>query len=253
MNVPFPPFPTHFPCQKQSVASVSQETPPLLRYWGISLPTFSLPTFPYPRFLSEAVSGVWFARISSTAEFASVSLPTFPCPPSPIHFPYFDCFPAHFSLPTFPVRSSQWRLIRNNLLHCWVFECFPAHLSLPTSSYTFSLFRLFPCPHFILPPLMIPCCLYKMLQWRIMYELFKWTEQPDYFLYTVCVPPPWLVYSFLMHSLCPTPWLGQLLNEPSANQLSNFWMSPCQSSKQLLNEPPANQVSNFWMSPLPIK
>ncbi len=29
---PFPPLPTHFPCQKQSVAPVSQETPPLLRY-----------------------------------------------------------------------------------------------------------------------------------------------------------------------------------------------------------------------------
>jgi hypothetical protein len=166
----------------------------LLHYLGI--PTFSLPAFPYPCSLSEAVSGVWFARISSTAEFESVSLPTFPCPHSPIQIPYFDCFPSHFSLPLFPVRSSQWRLISKNLLHCWVCECFPAHLSLPTFPYPLSLFRLVPCPPFILPPLMIPCCLYKMLQWRIMCELFKWTEQPDYFLCTVCVPPPRLFIHF---------------------------------------------------------
>jgi hypothetical protein len=64
----------------------------------------SLPTSPYPLSLSEAVSGACFARNSTTAEVLR-------------YFPS-HLFPAHFSLPTFPVRSSQWRLIRKNLLHC---------------------------------------------------------------------------------------------------------------------------------------
>jgi hypothetical protein len=100
----------------------------------------SLPTFPYPFSLSEAVTGVCFARNSSTTEVLR-------------YFPSHR-FPAHFSLPSFPVRSSQWRLIRKNLLHCSVCESFLAHLSLPTFSYTFSLFRLFPFPLF---PTHVPC------------------------------------------------------------------------------------------------
>ncbi len=63
-------------------------------------------------------------------------------------------FPAHFSLPILPVKSSHWRLFRKKLLHTEVLRYFPAHLSLPTFSYTFSLFRLFPSPLF---PIHIPC------------------------------------------------------------------------------------------------
>jgi hypothetical protein len=66
----------------------------------------------------------------------------------------FPLFPAHFSLPMFPVKSSHWRLFHKKLLHTEVLRYFPAHLSLPTFSYTFSLFRLFPCPLF---PSHVPC------------------------------------------------------------------------------------------------
>jgi hypothetical protein len=134
----------------------------LLYIFPISI--VSLPTFPYPCSLSEAVSGVWFTRIPSTAEFV--------CFPSLL-------LPSHCSLPTFPI-----------------FDYFPAHLS----------------------SLMISCCLYKLLQWQIMCELFKWTEQSDYVLCTVCVPPPWLLYSlFMQNCVLLLVWLI-------------FEWAPCQSN-----------------------
>jgi hypothetical protein len=186
-------------------------------YHEWSLPTFSLPTFPYPCSLSEAVSGVWFARISSNAEILR-------------YFPS-HLFPAHFSLPIFPVRSSHWRLFRKKLLDYWgieVFPCppfpcplFPTHVPCQKQSVAsdsqesppllslcvFPLppppFPLFPThfPYFDYFPAHLSSSLlwwfhvpYKLLQWQIMCELFKWTERSDYFLCTICVPPPWLVY-----------------------------------------------------------
>jgi hypothetical protein len=81
-----------------------------------------------------------------------------------------------FSLPTVLCPLSLFSII--SLPTVPIFDYFPAHLL----------------------SLMISCCLYKLLQWQIMYELFKWTEQSDHSLCTVCVPPPWLLYSFFMQN-----------------------------------------------------
>ena len=129
---PCPLFPTLVPCQKQSVAPDSPESPPLLSL-HVSLPSFSLPTVPFPLSL-----------------FLIMSLPS---------FPVFDYFPA-------------------NLLS-----------------------------------LMILCYLYKLLQWQFMYEVFKWTEQPDYILRTNCIPPS----GSYIHFSC---------KRVSNFGLVNFWKSP---------------------------
>ncbi len=67
---PRPLFPTLVPCQKQSVAPDSPESPPQLSLC-VSLPSFSLPTVPCPLF-----------------PFSIMSLPS---------FPIFDYFPDNLS------------------------------------------------------------------------------------------------------------------------------------------------------------
>jgi hypothetical protein len=66
----------------------------------------------------------------------------------------FPPFPCPLSLSIFPVKSSHWRLFLRKLLHTELLRYFPSQFSLPTFSYTFSLFRLFPCPLF---PTLVPC------------------------------------------------------------------------------------------------
>ncbi len=60
----------------------------------------SLTTFPFPHSLPEAVSGA-----CDSPESPPLLSLCIPFPPSP-----FPLFPARFSLPSFPARSSQWRL-----------------------------------------------------------------------------------------------------------------------------------------------
>jgi hypothetical protein len=73
-------------------------------------------------------------------------------------FPYHECSLPTFSLPTFPFyfpcQKQSLALVLRKLLHTEVLRYFPSHFSLPTFSYTFSLFRLFPCPLF---PTLVPC------------------------------------------------------------------------------------------------
>ena len=73
---PCPLFPTLVPCQKQSVAPDSPESPPLLSLC-VSFPSFSLPTVPFPLSL-----------------FSIMSLPSFTIfDYVPALFPYFRLFP----------------------------------------------------------------------------------------------------------------------------------------------------------------
>jgi hypothetical protein len=66
-----------------------------------------------------------------------------PFPPSP-----FPLFPAHFSLPLFPARSSQWRLWLTRDPSTAEFVCSLPSFSLPTVPCPLSLFSIMSLPSF---------------------------------------------------------------------------------------------------------
>jgi hypothetical protein len=146
-----------------------------------------------------------------------------------------------FSLPTFPAKSlghvhsssaRSWSsdqgprccwgcvALKETPLLFWVFPCppFPAHLFVHTFPISIVSLPTFHPPSFYVQDSMLPIHVqhWPMLKWRVYVWIVYWAKQPNYLLYTVGVPPPWLVYSlragilklfriFLIHSLCPTP------------------------------------------------
>ncbi len=155
---PCPLFPTHFPCQKLSPASVSQETPP---HWGIEV--FPFPPFPCPLFPTHVPCQKQSVASDSQESPPLLSLCVFPFPPPPFplfptHFPYFDYFPAHLS--SLMISCCLYKLLRWQIM-C---ELLSEQNSQTISSAEFVSHPPGSCIHF-------PC---KVVSHFLAWVIFEW-------------------------------------------------------------------------------